>query len=97
MVCGPGISAILGQGDAMSRVAARDAAAVLGVDTDTLATWRDRFGFPKLYDDYYLASDIEALRDAVLSEHSLPRAIEAARRRAGSRPSSWSTAERRGA
>jgi hypothetical protein len=70
----------------MSRVAARDAAEVLGVDTDTLAAWRDRFGFPKPYyedDEYYLSSHIEALRDAVLNEHSLPRAIETARRRAG--------------
>lgn len=84
-----GPSEILGQGDAMSRLAATDAAAALGVDTDTLATWRERFGFPKPYneeDDYYVASDIEALMEAVLSEHSLPRAIEAARRRAGARP-----------
>jgi MerR HTH family regulatory protein len=74
----------------MSRLAAPDAAAALGVDTETLATWRARFGFPAPYSeqdrDYYLASDIEALREAVRSEHSLPLAIEAARRRAGVPP-----------
>jgi DNA-binding transcriptional MerR regulator len=70
----------------MSRLAAPDAAAALGVDTETLATWRARFGFPTSYSeqhrDYYSASDIEALREAVRSELSVPRAIEAARRRA---------------
>jgi DNA-binding transcriptional MerR regulator len=74
----------------MSRLAATDAAAALGVDTDTLATWRARYGFPEPYNeqerDYYAASDIEALREAVRSELSLPRAIEAARRRAGVPP-----------
>jgi hypothetical protein len=74
----------------MSRLAAPDAAAALGVDTETLATWRARFGFPKPCSeqerDYYLASDIEALREAVRREHSLPLAIETARRRAGVPP-----------
>lgn len=71
----------------MSRLAAAEAAAALGVDTDTLAAWRARFGFPTPFREtgreYYSAADIAALREAVVSEVSLPRAIEEARRRAG--------------
>ena len=71
----------------MSRLAASDAAAALGVDQATLACWRERFGFPKpcAGEDEYLVSDIEALQDAVRSELSLPRAIAAARRHASAR------------
>jgi hypothetical protein len=71
----------------MSRLAATDAAAALGVNPDTLASWRDRYGFPEpCYENdesYYEASVIEALQEAVKSELSLPRAIEVARSRAG--------------
>jgi hypothetical protein len=73
----------------MSRLAPTDAAAALGVDTDTLASWRERYGFPEPCsetEDYYDASVIEALKEAVRSELSLPRAIEVARRRAGASP-----------
>jgi hypothetical protein len=68
----------------MSRLAATDAAAALGVDPDTLARWRDRYGFPQPCsdEDEYETSVIEALREAVRSEVSLPRAIDVARRRA---------------
>jgi hypothetical protein len=70
----------------MSRLAAGDAAAALGVDTETLASWGERYGFPQPCEeseDYYDASVIEALKEAVKNEVSLPRAISVARRRAG--------------
>src|SRR2546422_746492 len=70
----------------MSRLAATDAAAALGVDPATLASWGERYGFPtpcREQESYYEASEIEALREAVLSEHSLSRAIETARRATG--------------
>jgi len=73
----------------MSRLAATDAAAALGVDPETLVDWRERYGFPEPCsecDECYDASVIEALKDAVRSEHSLPRAIAAARRRAAETP-----------
>jgi hypothetical protein len=66
-----------------------EAAALLGIPPVALEQWAQRLEFPRVLDDAggvtrFKRTEIEALRDALVSTHSVEGAVRAARARAES-------------
>lgn len=71
--------------ESMENLSASEAAAVLGVPPAALERWAERLAFPHALGGSDAArfrrSEIEALRDALVSTHSVEGAVRAARDR----------------